>query len=333
VEQAKASSRRFRVRVLRNTLAVLVGVVCVSEYFTPGLFKEMQNYLGSEPNNNFEQEQFPISHRYLDAFVKDPNAHISLTGSEGDPVKDRELIEKIPSWSQIEENYGPQPVISGLDHCTAFRRRNNGKDVIIELSGKPTTGLELLGKPLQNCDVPIIAYPWTERMASLSDVSDGRVQQHLNGHILQVVTTKDPFHWVQDMCRKSFEKKSDCTDIDPRTGKFNYEQFVAIWNEWNEKHLIKGMEQPSLIVRYEDILFHSRQVVESICECAGGTMRPFPFDGHFSRDTLRRIVKNGHVASRIGDFTIEELVQQGKPLEVNTDVMRTFSYSHPHFRV
>ena len=34
---------------------------------------------------------------------------------------------------------------------------------------------------------------------------------------------------------------------------------------------------PYVLVRFEDLIYHPKQVVQSVCECAGGAMNPGPF--------------------------------------------------------
>jgi hypothetical protein len=51
-----------------------------------------------------------------------------------------------------------------------------------------------------------------------------------------------------------------------------YDTLVGFWNDWYGDYLAVD-EFPRLIVRYEDVLFHTTEVVQKICQCGGGTMK------------------------------------------------------------
>ena len=50
-----------------------------------------------------------------------------------------------------------------------------------------------------------------------------------------------------------------------------------MWNDWYREYVdINHFSR--IIVRYEDLLFHPRNVTETVCKCAGGRLRK---DGRF----------------------------------------------------
>lgn len=120
-------------------------------------------------------------------------------------------------------------------------------------------------------------------------------------HVLPVAVIKDPFHWMESMCRHSYsanwfhDPEEHCPNLVPnhvdignrgitketksvpvnvayqndRIG--HYDSLIGLWNEWYGDYL-KIHEFPRLMIRFEDILFHVEEVVTKVCECGGGTL-------------------------------------------------------------
>ena len=122
----------------------------------------------------------------------------------------------------------------------------------------------------------------------------GKTYDRMNA--LPIVMIKDPINWMSSMCRNPYEvsiirPSGKCPKLVPKNrvvispshGKirrFSYsydslvDMFSDYYNEW-----ISNASFPSLIVRYEDLLFHPKVVIKQVCSCAGGKMRD---DGSFS---------------------------------------------------
>jgi hypothetical protein len=47
---------------------------------------------------------------------------------------------------------------------------------------------------------------------------------------------------------------------------------IHLWNEYYEQYLLKSHDFPLVVIRFEDLLFHAKDVVTEVCLCAGGTM-------------------------------------------------------------
>lgn len=113
---------------------------------------------------------------------------------------------------------------------------------------------------------------------------------------LPVVTVRDPYTWLQSMCRQNYAAQFDhdkrfCPNIvpypediasHPRYAKMKYipvhikydkdfrrkyESLVALWNEWYTMYV--NATFPYLLVRMEDLVFHADTVLPPICQCAG----------------------------------------------------------------
>lgn len=63
--------------------------------------------------------------------------------------------KKLPSWSQIESNYGSEPVVYGLERCQAYRETVAVDKRIVGTSGLFSTGTNVLHRLLiNNCSPP-----------------------------------------------------------------------------------------------------------------------------------------------------------------------------------
>jgi hypothetical protein len=120
---------------------------------------------------------------------------------------------------------------------------------------------------------------------------------------MPVVTIRDPYTWMQSMCRQPYEAQFDHTREDcphliptetdlkahPRYEKFKYipvhviynrkehisvrhDSLAHYYNEWYQDYK-NFTDFPRLIVRMEDLIFHGEETIAQICECAGGQSR------------------------------------------------------------
>lgn len=70
------------------------------------------------------------------------------------------------------------------------------------------------------------------------------------------------------------------TDIEwnPVTVKYgagveNYTSLVHLWLDWYHQYVFDAT-YPRLIIRMEDLVFHTRETIQEICHCAGGVLYP-----------------------------------------------------------
>ena len=84
-----------------------------------------------------------------------------------------------------------------------------------------------------------------------------------------------------------------------------HESILHLWNDYYKEYL--DVSFPRLIVRFEDLVFHPKEVTKTVCECAGGTMRP---DNRFKYivDSAKK-GKGAHGSQRTG--YIDALVKYG----------------------
>jgi len=81
---------------------------------------------------------------------------------------DAEMMERLPTWKQVTDLYGTEPVLYGLDTCQAFRE--SGEDPgehLLGVAGTFNTGTNLLAELLiHNCEMPA-------RMAKYGEINKG----------------------------------------------------------------------------------------------------------------------------------------------------------------
>jgi hypothetical protein len=269
-----------------------------------------------------------------------------------------ETLALLPKWSEVQQLYGP-PKILGVEKCTEFQQTISVKDQNIGVAGNSlagnigvagmfNSGTNLLSELIAtNCidtgrmdtespddmkwqGQPV---PWGKHMpASLRDShtrSEMQDSHHLYNATLVVITVRDPYTWMQSMCRQGYATQFEhsithCPNIIPYKEdieahrrfakmkyipvivkynsdlKFKYESLVHYWNVWYSEY--KKAEFPRLFVRMEDLLFHGEEVVTQICECGGGTMRtPFMHVQEVANRNLG-IEQNHKLAGLIGSL-------------------------------
>jgi hypothetical protein len=192
---------------------------------------------------------------------------------------DAETLKALPTWSQIQRLFGDRPRIMGLETCQAFRDSVDPKVKFFGIAGTFNTGTNVLAElMIQNCQI-------TERMEVYGNQSKGIRWQvpwgkhypatERGSHVtttdkiipkensLPLVTIRDPYQWMQSMCRHKYEARWQFTDkhcpnlvptVDdkhrfqdlkeketvPVTIDFSiskrfrvtYDSLVHLWNEW-----------------------------------------------------------------------------------------------------
>jgi hypothetical protein len=118
----------------------------------------------------------------------------------------------------------------------------------------------------------------------------------------------------------------------------HHASLVEFWNDWNRAYVLAPF--PRLMVRFEDIVFHPKQVTQTVCECAGGqlhTNMPFQYvvesakkgSAHGSEKTsyVDALSKYGTETGRYVGFTSDDL--QYAQTHLDPDLMRLFGYHYP----
>ena len=184
--------------------------------------------------------------------------------------KDSTEIDRsvLPKWSDIMEGYGP-PTIVGLDTCQKFRDTIPANVRHMAPAGMFNSGTNLLHFLIQkNCNFRGLgpgrmsmrqSVPWGKhRLFSTraNHTADHPMYQGLKHHdTLAVVVIRDPYTWLQSMCRQPYSaqyrhSKKTCPNLVPypsdlantkytpvnvkyETGyRVAYDSMAHLWNEW-----------------------------------------------------------------------------------------------------
>ena len=119
-----------------------------------------------------------------------------------------------------------------------------------------------------------------------------------------------------------------------------WDSLAHLWSDWYGQYF--NADYPRLIVRFEDMLFNAKEMVNTICECAGGVARePGKFayvvdsgkfgKGHASSEPktnmISAMIKYGTDEKRFLGMTTDDLIYANEHLDAN--LMSIFQYEIP----
>jgi hypothetical protein len=308
-----------------------------------------------------------------------------------------DIVAQLPTWSQVTFLYGDSPHIVGLEQCQEFQSRIPKNDAYIGPSGLFNTGTNLLADLLEEyCTLPerttnnkhsnnlrggmqatqmnsgmLWQVPWGKhnpiswRTHHMAIVGSKGVEQT---HVLPVAVIKDPFHWMESMCRHSysanwFHDPQHCPnlvpnhvdvghrgiDIESETVPVNvayqtdrvghYDSLIGLWNKWYGDYL-DIQEFPRLIIRFEDILFHLEQVITQVCHCGGGKLMNHENGIHLKSESAKQGGSHQGASGLLSailrygsekhrlDGMTKDDIEYAKA-DVNSDLMQLFGYNYP----
>jgi hypothetical protein len=276
-----------------------------------------------------------------------------------------EDAKQLPTWEDIASMYGDKPIIHGLETCEHYRNMVKPEDRTIGPAGLFNTGTNLLVTLLRsNCHIEgetLWQAPWGKHeMASsrLKKVAEGAEKINQTA-FFPLMMIKDPFSWMNSLCRHSYgaiswyseyDKKScpnlvrrNITDHDETapvklwTGK-THDSLLDVWNYYyGEEWEVERTKFPHLTIRYEDLLFHGREVSRIACECVGGNITT---DFHYekesakgskrlhkgSNDLIRALLQYGDPARRLNGFTKRDL-RYARRNSAAVEMIKKYGYS------
>lgn len=180
-------------------------------------------------------------------------------------------------------------------------------------------------------------------------------------HVLPVVMVRDPYFWMQSMCRNNYAIKWQrdelhCPNLVPTQHNYHkglrnqssipvkwgswgeWDSLAHYWNWWNRQYYQIKDTYPHIFVRFEDMLFYPSKVTELICKCAGGQPR---WDSNFTYESnnikagrhdnksdtsmVKAMIRYGQKRNRIKGFMKEDL--QYVMDFIDMDMMKLFHYS------
>lgn len=231
-------------------------------------------------------------------------------------------VMTLPKWSQVIKLYGDKPVILGLETCQEFQSKVPLSKRHIGVAGTFNSGTTAFGLSLQaNCRYPnrhhidqtkanklvtnihgmLNQVPWAKHKMAHARIANTILETISKDHVLPVVLVRDPYYWLQSMCRQGYgvrwdhNSKKHCPNLVPNefdkkrfprlqnvssvpvwmgasfdTGP-HWQSMIHYWNEWYRSYFKQQDEQfPRLLIRFEDTLFHAEHVMRQVCNCGGG---------------------------------------------------------------
>jgi hypothetical protein len=152
------------------------------------------------------------------------------------------------------------------------------------------------------------------------------------------------------MCRHSYgaewdhDDESHCPNligapVDIQYAAFlqHHDSLVHFWNEWYGDYITADF--PRLIVRFEDVIFHPKEITQAVCECAGGQLKKRGF--HYVVESAKKgaahgtdktsytdaLIKYGRESGRYKGMWSEDLEYAKQKLD--PQLMEWFNYRYP----
>ena len=175
--------------------------------------------------------------------------------------------------------------------------------------------------------------------------------------VLAAVTIRHPYSWMKSMCKNAYRANwphfKRCPHLADENhdhiplnvsydGRVDHHDSLAhLWNDWYAKYW-KDADFPYVMVRFEDIIFHPKNVTTQLCECAGGKIiddQPFQYivdsakegPGHLDQSQRTGMITAWTKYSKPfppnGGF--EPLDYRKSKEFLDPDLMRMFHYDHP----
>jgi hypothetical protein len=218
---------------------------------------------------------------------------------------DIETRRKLPTWTKIEQLYGKEPKIYGLERCEDFTSRIEPSVSFFGIAGTFNSGTNLLAELLiQNCQI-------TKRMEVFGEDQRGMRWQvpwgkhtpveYREEHVtptdkdvplensFPMITIRDPYRWMRSMCKHIYGARwphnlTACPHIymddynrpSPvrvkyKTTVVHHDSLPAMWNDWYNHYFEQSF--PRVFVRFEDLIFFGKNVTQTLCKCGGGVPR------------------------------------------------------------
>lgn len=181
-------------------------------------------------------------------------------------------------------------------------------------------------------------------------------------NVLGVVTIRDPYDWMKSMCRNGYSTSwkhtsSHCPNLlpdhrdlrayprmalnktirvrvtyPPKQRRY-HKSLAHFWSTWYIDYL--DADFPRIMIRMEDLVFHTRNVTTQVCHCAGGHMREdfsYTVDSAKQRHTSHGkpsslvdvMIRYGKDAERVAGMTPEDLKLAQHTL--NPQLLDAFGY-------
>jgi hypothetical protein len=306
------------------------------------------------------------------------------------------VLQRLPTKDTLQHLYGSsssssysQPIFVGQETCATFRNLILPQDRFLAVAGLFNTGTNLMSIYLEaNCHIMENKnrnrgmkwqVPWGKHMLAKfkwTNIAQREAKSNKT-HVMPVVVVRDPYSWMQSMCRLHYavlwhhDSKRHCPNLVPNQDDFKlypfssknvpvrlnynlqeqqqqrhhvtlnitkYKSLAHLWTEWYRQYL--EADYPRILVRYEDLMYHPKQVTSQLCDCVGGILkRKFVYmvdsakwgPGHGATEKrtslVAAMIKYGNAKQRLRGYTMEDLQLAHEGLD--EQMMELFQYNRP----
>jgi hypothetical protein len=359
-------------RSLRATLFILLPICALLSYYLTAEKEQLPSLLSSSSSKeeplhlkNSTKFNFLLTGELNCSECSGKERLLEIMVRAGRNVTKNDCLQ-LPLWSQVTSLYGEEPIIIGLETCERYRSAKN-EPPLPRVAGLFNTGTNALER-LFNLNFADIGDYRNYQVFSgkhvtpskkwLSKLNETDVYGNFSRHF-PVTLIKDPFRWMQSMCKLHYTAEwttfDRCPNLIPgprERRKANqtivnetfhvkqriyenytqdYDSLADMWSKWNLFYYQEA-DFPRLIVRFEDTLFHLEAVMKQISDCIGMPLHE-PFQYSLSRskpskrsnDFITAMAKYGRDDGRYDGFTKKERRYLQKALD--PDLMKTFHYA------
>jgi hypothetical protein len=223
-------------------------------------------------------------------------------------------------------------------------------------------------RPKNHHDGILTQVPWDKHyFASLKHNHTAKHSEaYTKNHVLPIVVIRDPLTWMQSMCATPYmvqplfrasgggdDARLSCPHLTtdtatttthtvsmPTMTERTWSTLLHLWNDWYREYLHEYKE-PFLMVRFEDLLFRPRTVLNVVRQCAGAVWAEedaFTYIVDQSKweharfygpqsTMLSAMIKHGNAARRVKGMT-EVDVQIARNV-LDKELMQIFGYQYP----
>jgi hypothetical protein len=274
-----------------------------------------------------------------------------------------------------------KPVVMGLETCAAFRASVPANQAYLATAGFFDTGTNALTYYMRaNLVMPshtapghhngiLTQVPWDKHwfFRLRNNHTAPHHEQYPKENVLPIVTIRDPLSWMQSLCQQPYlvrwpHSTKHCPNLVPdpallddsgelgggnstpvsipsMTGSEEWPSLAHVWNDYYRDYL--QTDTPRLMVRFEDLLFRPKQVLEIVKECAGAAWKDenaFYYVVDKSKwehvrlngpqsNLISAMIKHGNPARRTRNMTEADLQYAASVLD--EELLRLFHYQRP----
>lgn len=285
---------------------------------------------------------------------------LALFSSQGEPLtgEERRSIETL-DWK-----YGP-PRVYGMETCESFRQKVPLRQRVVAVAGLFNTGTNAMDSHLKFNVKGGVQHKWQvpwgkHRMESVRETHVANRLGNVNkDHVLPVVMIRDPFYWMQSMCKSPYavkwrKSKLHCPNLvmtehdhkafrklDNFTIKVIFDKdqimfwdsLVHLYSDWYRQY-INVTDYPRIIVRFEDMLLHPRWVMQHVADCVGAQLpKNFQVNTDSAKkhgshtNLLQAILKTTDPNKRVRQLTLEDL--DYARMHLDSEILEMFGYDLP----